>query len=629
MSSDHNPRFDLHLFYGDAQTAAMKDSHASRLDDDRLMLLSWSAPVLAQFVMLIIMCTQRHWMYVLMLAPGLLGGALSLAVMAMRSKRARRKALREDSDTSGGQLASSVTGPPNRTSSELPRIPCIDFERLHRLDDDPLTWRGIVRRWLESSPSDCDIGMTSHAPFAVDLVHAGPHAMVAGTTGSGKSVLLISWCMALAIRYSPEALHFVFLDFKGGSTFNALEHLPHTVGNVCDLDLSHAIRALNAIEQELIRRESLVSAERVSQLSQLRHPPARLVVVIDEFHALRDRLPDYMQRLNRLASLGRSLGMHLIVCTQNPMGQVHSDMKANISLNICLRVTDQMQSHELIGTDSAADISPSMPGGAYCHDGQRVIGFRCSAVRHVEALVDAVDTAARFHGYAPQRPLFSAPLAKRVALPDLRMPVDGSRHDIPFALADNGVIVEPIALDIDHGNIAVIGAYGRGKTNLLLHCASQSYLNGVGTVRFTHKMRNVYHTSEESHNARHRRDMFASDGRRRLVWFVDDADDLLDPFRTDNAANDLRGALADPDVTVICAVEKANPLLADRCPTRIVFPTGDRANDLMAGIPGPMLDGFKPDDYTLAGRAVFIRQASACLIQCVELGDYAGPNVSF
>ena len=67
--------------------------------------------------------------------------------------------------------------------------------------------------------------------------------MVAGTTGSGKSELLISWCMALAIRHSPQTLHFVFLDFKGGSTFNALERLPHTVGNVCDLDLAHAVRA--------------------------------------------------------------------------------------------------------------------------------------------------------------------------------------------------------------------------------------------------------------------------------------------------------------------------------------------------------------------------------------------------
>ena len=116
-------------------------------------------------------------------------------------------------------------------------------------------------------------------------------------------------------------------------------------------------------------------------------------------------------------------------------------MKANISLNVCLRVTDRMQSHELIGTNAAADISPSMPGGAYCHDGQRVMGFRCSAVRHVETLVDAIDTAARFHGCTLQQPLFSAPLAEHVTMRDLRMLGDEPWHGIPFALADNGAVV--------------------------------------------------------------------------------------------------------------------------------------------------------------------------------------------
>lgn len=272
----------------------MNNAHHPQLDDDRLMLLSWSTPVLAQFVMLIIMCMQRHWLYALMLAPGLLGSALSLAVMAIRSRRARQATSQADTGISNSQTSPDVAWQSSR-SSDLSRIPCIDFEQLHHLDDDPLIWRSIVRRSFETNSSGCDIGMTAHAPFAIDLVHAGPHAMVAGTTGSGESALLISWCMALSIRYSPEALHFVFLDFKGGSTFNMLEHLPHTVGNVCDLDLSHAIRALNAIERELIRREALVSEERVSHINQLKHPPAQLVVVIDEFHALRDRLPDYMQ----------------------------------------------------------------------------------------------------------------------------------------------------------------------------------------------------------------------------------------------------------------------------------------------------------------------------------------------
>lgn len=295
--------------------------------------------------------------------------------------------------------------------------------------------------------------------------------MVAGTTGSGKSELLISWCLSLAMQHSPDDLHFVFLDFKGGSTFNALEQLPHTVGNVCDLDLSHAVRALNAIEQELIRRETLVSAERVSRFDQLANPPARLVVVIDEFHALRDRLPDYMQRLNRLASLGRSLGMHLIVCTQNPMGQVHADMKANMSLSICLRVTDQMQSNELIGIRDAALIPPHMPGAAYCNDGQRTTPFLCSAVRDVNRLIRNIDTAARFHACKHPDLLFSDPLARHATQSDLSTTTNRPWHEIPFALADDGVLVHTAVLDVSQQNIAIIGAYGSGKTNLLLHCA--------------------------------------------------------------------------------------------------------------------------------------------------------------
>ena len=133
----------------------------------------------------------------------------------------------------------------------------------------------------------------------------------------------------------PEHLNFVFLDFKGGSAFRKLERLPHTVGSVCDLDLAHAVRALRALEAELTRREQLSAAVHASDIRDMVNPPPRLIVVIDEFHALKDQLPDYVNRLVRIASLGRSLGMYLIACTQNPMGQVSADMKANMSVSIC------------------------------------------------------------------------------------------------------------------------------------------------------------------------------------------------------------------------------------------------------------------------------------------------------
>ena len=584
-----------------------KATHSPHMNEQRLTLLSWSAPLLAQFIMLVVVCMQRHWLYAAMLAPGMLGSALMLVTMVIRVRREERSV--NDASKHNPLVPFHETDPANDcVFFDMPRT---SFEELHHLTADPLVWRSIVRNWLSHSSTDA-IGISQHGTFHIDLATAGPHAMVAGTTGSGKSELLISWCMALAIRYNPQDLHFVFLDFKGGSTFNALEQLPHTVGNVCDLDLAHAVRALNAIEQELVRREALVSSERVSRFDQLNNPPARLVVVIDEFHALRDRLPDYMQRLNRLASLGRSLGMHLIVCTQNPMGQVHADMKANVSLNICLRVTDQMQSNELIGTKEAALIPPTVPGAAYCHDGQGATPFLCSAVRDVDALTHAINIASEFNGIARPTPLFSDPLATLVRRHDLTITPNHAWQLVPFALADDGVLVSTAFLDIGQGNVAVVGACGSGKTNLLLHCARWLHETGRCTIRFTHKTRDGSTTDDGRILPHH----------ERVIWFVDDADELLNPFATSNQADEIKAALAEPSITVIAAVEKPQSALLERCLTRIAFPCGERSTDLMMGIPGTILDGFGADDYAIPGRGVFIRQARAHPVQCIEFQGF-------
>ena len=115
--------------------------------------------------------------------------------------------------------------------------------------------------------------------------------------------------------------------------------------------------------------------------------------------------------------------MHLIVCTQNPMGQVHADMKANISLSICLRVTDQMQSNELIGTKDAALIPPAFPGAAYCHDGQRTVPFRCSAVHDIDSsdFPEPVVPATMACGPDDARSIWNMPCS------DMPMPFVGER----------------------------------------------------------------------------------------------------------------------------------------------------------------------------------------------------------
>ena len=571
----------------------------------RLTMFAAACPMIAQALRMVILLLHGQWLFAAMIAPGIFACLVSL-LLTLPSPPGPEKA----PDPQQATIDVGITGDADDRAADLRHAPSQPIESL--LHFARLPWRAIVGRWLEPLDLAVPIGMTGSEPLMLDLNRQGPHALVAGTTGSGKSVLLQSWCLALASMNGPEHLNFVFLDFKGGSAFRKLERLPHTVGSVCDLDLAHAVRALRALEAELTRREQLSAAVHASDIRDMVNPPPRLIVVIDEFHALRDRLPDYMQRLNRLASLGRSLGMHLIVCTQNPMGQVHADMKANISLSICLRVTDQMQSNELIGTKDAALIPPAFPGAAYCHDGQRTVPFRCSAVHDIDSLVHAINTASAFSGTTNPSPLFSAPLAPHAGKDDLTAPQREAWHHVPFALSDDGVLISTAFLDVGHGNIAVIGACGSGKTNLLLCCASRLYESGRCTIRFTRKTNSEWTTDDGRISPQH----------ERTIWFVDDADELLSPFAAMPEADKLKTALADPSVTVIAAVEKPQSTLLERCLTRVAFPCGERATDVMMGIPSAVLDGFGVDDYAIAGRGVFIQQARACPVQCAEFQGF-------
>ena len=449
----------------------------------------------------------------------------------------------------------------------------------------------------------------------LNLHRQGPHALVAGTTGSGKSVLLQSWCLALAAMNGPDQLNFVFLDFKGGAAFRKLEQLPHTIGSVCDLDLAHAARALKALEAELTRREKLSADLHVSDIDDMRDAPPRLVVVIDEFHALKDQLPDYMPRLVRIASLGRSLGMHLIACTQNPLGQVSTDMKANMAISICLRVRDGLQSTELLGDSRAATISPALPGAAYCNDGEHVTAFRCAPADNIDVCCRQIAFAAQFVGTRSRPSLFTSPLPRSV----LDHPVSGQVDHIRFGLSDNGITLTDAVVPLDCGNIAIIGPQGRGKTTLLEVIARQvSAMDGL-MLHISGLYRGQRLTTTE-----HRPRLSAASTRiapapPRLIWLVDDADDLLDPLCCDTQAVRFRQALADSSIIVVFAGRSPRHIrVPDHCSTRIVFPCGDRTADLVAGIPSSLVNTMSQEDLDTPGRAVLIAGASACLVQCAS-----------
>jgi len=205
-------------------------------------------------------------------------------------------------------------------------------------------------------------------PFAVDLVADGPHALVAGTTGAGKSELLRTWLLGLASAHGPSDVVFVLVDYKGGAAFDALRDLPHTVGLVTDLDAHLAERALRSLEAELRHRERLLADAGCSDFAAYRRAEEpggslpRLVVVIDEFATLRAELPDFVDALVGIAQRGRSLGVHLVLATQRPAGAVDANIRANTNLRIALRVQTDADSLDVIDDRVAVEIPRSLPG---------------------------------------------------------------------------------------------------------------------------------------------------------------------------------------------------------------------------------------------------------------------------
>jgi S-DNA-T family DNA segregation ATPase FtsK/SpoIIIE len=249
------------------------------------------------------------------------------------------------------------------------------------LADVPADAAGVAERWLRARPGalTATLGVGRAGPLTIDLVRDGPHALVAGTTGAGKSGLLQTLVLAAALAHPPEHLAVALVDYKGGASFGPVADLPHVVGQVTDLDGTLAARALTGLRAELHRREQLLADAGASDLPALwaaHHdgrvaaaPPPRLLVVVDEFRALADEVPDFVPGLLRLAAQGRSLGMHLVLATQRPAGAVGPDLRANIALRIALRVADPGESIDVLDAPDAAAISPRTPGRAVLRRG--------------------------------------------------------------------------------------------------------------------------------------------------------------------------------------------------------------------------------------------------------------------
>lgn len=239
----------------------------------------------------------------------------------------------------------------------------------------PLSAEETAVRWkygAEQPALRIPLGLGATGPRYLDLQADGPHLLVAGTTGSGKSELLRTLTLALALSYPPDRVNFLFVDFKGGSGLGPLTDLVHCVGMVTDLSGHELERTLVSLRAEVRQREQILATVEAPDLTSYRNsqaglstPLPHLVIVIDEFRMLVDEAPEALRELMRIASIGRSLGIHLVMATQRPQGALTADIRANVTSSIALRVQSDMESTDIINTKAAATIGVNVPGRAF------------------------------------------------------------------------------------------------------------------------------------------------------------------------------------------------------------------------------------------------------------------------
>lgn len=267
---------------------------------------------------------------------------------------------------------------------------------------DDMAVESVLQRWSAqcyASDIRCYLGVSSGGSLNIGLSEHGPHWLLGGTTGAGKSQLLRSLVLSAALRYPPERLGLILVDFKGSAGLGPLAQLPHALSVLSNFDVSAVERALEFLRADIHRREVDLQALGINSYRDYLascqaagttpHYP-ELLIVVDEFRMLIDSMPDAMAELMRIATIGRSLGLHLVLATQRPQGAISQDIRANIATSICLRVASAQDSYNLLEHESAAYISAAHPGAGYVRlpDG-RSLPFRAPLVDAVPSSSDA------------------------------------------------------------------------------------------------------------------------------------------------------------------------------------------------------------------------------------------------
>ena len=281
--------------------------------------------------------------------------------------------------------ASSAT-----STSSIPRV--VPLLSAHRIDDVTPAW--VQQEWAVDRRGDGGyavetvVGTAADGPLTLDLVSDGPHGLIGGTSGAGKSELIQALVAGLVAYQSPRDLSLMFIDFKGGSASEVFKDLPHISGRVTDLDESLALRAQVSLRAELRRRVGLFSDLAAKDMADMRrlHPdqaPPSLVIVIDEFATLVKQLPDFVADIIDIAQRGRSYGVHLLLATQRPSASVDDNILANTNLRISLRMLDRVESMSILNAPDAAEIPVPLKGRSIARMGPgQLVEFQsayCSA----------------------------------------------------------------------------------------------------------------------------------------------------------------------------------------------------------------------------------------------------------
>ena len=243
----------------------------------------------------------------------------------------------------------------------------------------------LSKRWGESKvfkSMAAPLGVSKTGVVYLNLHdrYHGPHGLVAGTTGSGKSELLQSYVLSMATLFHPHEVGFVIIDFKGGGMANQFRDLPHLMGSITNIDGREINRSLKSIKAELQKRQRLFADADVNHIDkyiqkykagEVKEALPHLIIIVDEFAELKAEQPEFMKELISAARIGRSLGVHLILATQKPAGQVNEQIWSNSRFKLCLKVQGPEDSNEVLKSPLAAEIKE--PGRAYLQVGNNEV----------------------------------------------------------------------------------------------------------------------------------------------------------------------------------------------------------------------------------------------------------------